>query len=334
MFGGDPGNIGFPLFLEENNGFQYDSNALPQLQLFGNYPVGQNITPLNYVRKNEPNNVDRPVKRFRDAETITRQQIYPMTLKISDKCYRDEAGHSGSIFNPVAVSTGLKLSYEEDEHNSSVTSVSENATATLPAILSLGDSFKVEIDQQKKEMDLYIKAQEETLAKGLRELRQKQTVALLSTIEKGVLKKLQEKDLELEMMNCKNRELEERIKQVTNEVQTWHYRAQYNKSVVNILKNNLEQVMSHGAMQGKEGCGDSEVDDAASYANHNIPMDGVGDPRYGVNKMACKSCKMRRVEMLLLPCRHLCLCKECDAVMDVCPLCHVRKTATAQVYMS
>ncbi|KAI4374578.1 hypothetical protein MLD38_012559 [Melastoma candidum] len=333
MFGGDPSNIRFPLFLEENSGFQYESNAMPQLQLFGNF--GQNIAPLNYVRKNEPNNMERPPKRSRDAETLTRQQIYPMTLKVSDKCYKDEAGRSGSIFNPVAVSTGLKLSYEEDEHNSSVTSVSENVTATLPAILSLGDSFKVEIDQQKREMDLYFKQQEEILAKGLREMRQKQTATLLSTIEKGVLKKLQEKDLELEMMNCKNRELEERIKQVTNEVQTWHYRAKCNESLVNILKNNLQQVMSHGAMQGKEGCGDSEVDDAASYTNHNNPMIGVGDPRFGGNnKMACKSCKMKGVEMLLLPCRHLCLCKECDAIMDVCPLCNVMKTASAQVYMS
>lgn len=122
-------------------------------------PVGQNIGPLIYVRKNEPNNMDRPEKRFRDAETITRKQINPMTLNVNDKSYKDEAGHSGSIFNPIAVSTGLKLSYEEDEHNSSVTSVSENVTAVLPAILSLGDSFKVEVDQQKKEMDLYMKAQ-------------------------------------------------------------------------------------------------------------------------------------------------------------------------------
>ncbi|KAI4341395.1 hypothetical protein MLD38_026125 [Melastoma candidum] len=330
MFGGDPNNLGFPLLLEENTAFQYDGNALPQLQLFGNYPGGQNVGPFNYVRKNEPNNVGGPTKRFWDAETIARPQLYPTTMNVSAKSYKDEAGLSGSILNPIAVSTGLKLSYEEDEHNSSVTSVSENATAALPTILSLGDGFKVEMDQQRKEIDQYIKAQEDRLIKGLRELRNRQTASLLSAIEKGVLKKLQEKDLELEMMNRKNQELEEKIKRATSEVQSWQYRAKYNESVVNVLRNNLRQVMARqGAMQGKEGCGDSEVDDAASYTNHNPSMDGIAG-----NKMSCKSCKVKEVAMLLLPCRHLCLCKECDAYFGACPLCHVTKTASVQVFMS
>ena len=34
MFGGDNNNPVFPVYLEENR-FQYDVNALPQLQLFG-----------------------------------------------------------------------------------------------------------------------------------------------------------------------------------------------------------------------------------------------------------------------------------------------------------
>lgn len=332
MFGGDPNNCGFPVFLGDN-GFQYDTNALPQLQLFGDYPVGNGISPLNYTRKDHAAYMDRSTKRFREAESFSKEQKHPITL--SDKIYPDEAGHSGSIFNPNPVSTGLKLSYEEDEHNSSVTSASESMTAALPLILSLGDNFKGEFDRQKEEFDHYIRIQEENLTKGVRELRQRHTAAFLSAVEKGVGKKLHEKDLELENMNRKNKELEERVKQVTAEVQSWHYRAKYNESVVNVLKSNLQQVMAQGTMQGKEGCGDSEVDDAASYTNQNHLsfVDGFGTSGVTRNQMTCKSCKIKEVSILLLPCKHLCLCKDCAAFIDVCPLCNMIRTDLAQVYM-
>lgn len=332
MFGGDPNNCGFPVFLGDN-GFQYDTNALPQLQLFGDYPVGNSIGPLNYTRKDHTTNMDRSAKRFREAESFSREQKHLITL--SDKIYPDEAGHSGSIFNPNPVSTGLKLSYEEDEHNSSVTSASESMTAALPLILSLGDNFKVEFERQKEEFDHYIRIQEENITKGVRELRQRHTAAFLSAVEKGVGKKLHEKDLELENMNRKNKELEERIKQVTAEVQSWHYRAKYNESVVNVLKSNLQQVMAQGAMQGKEGCGDSEVDDAASYTNQNhlSLVDGFGTSGVMRNQMTCKSCKIKEVSILLLPCKHLCLCKDCAAFIGVCPLCNMTRNGLVQVYM-
>ncbi|CAA6671451.1 unnamed protein product [Spirodela intermedia] len=65
-------------------------------------------------------------------------------------------------------------------------------------------------------------------------------------------------------MNRRNKELNEKIKQVSMEAQSWHYRARFNESVVSVLKNNLKQAVAQGASQGREGCGDSEVDDAAS----------------------------------------------------------------------
>jgi E3 ubiquitin-protein ligase BOI and related proteins len=71
-------------------------------------------------------------------------------------------------------------------------------------------------------------------------------------------------------MNRKNKELAEIIKQVAFEAQNWHYIAKYNESVVNTLRNNLQQEISHGVKQGlNEGFGDSEVDDAASYIDPN-----------------------------------------------------------------
>ena len=44
MFGGDNNNPVFPVFLEENR-YQYDTNAMPQLQLFGDCECSPKLYP-------------------------------------------------------------------------------------------------------------------------------------------------------------------------------------------------------------------------------------------------------------------------------------------------
>ncbi|OMO80181.1 S-ribonuclease binding protein, SBP1, pollen [Corchorus olitorius] len=282
----------------------------------------------------------RPNKRGRETEDIQRQQKLQISLNYN-MC-QEEADRSASIPNPNAVSTGLRLSYDDDERNSSVTSASGSMTQGQSMILSLGDNIRSELDRQKEEFDQYIKIQEEHLTKGIRDMKQRHMASFLSAIEKGVSKKLREKDMELESMNRKNKELVERIKQVAAEAQNWHYRAKYNESVVNVLKSNLQQAISQGAEQGKEGFGDSEVDDAASYIDPNnflsIPVGGsksVSKNHQGMKEqMICRACKAKEVSILLMPCRHLCLCKDCDVFIKVCPVCQVMKTGGVPVYLS
>lgn len=96
------------------------------------------------------------MKRAREAESVSREQTCFVSL---NNFSPEKAGQPGSILNPNPVSTGLKLSYEEDEHNSSVTSGGESMTAVLPAILSLSDSLKIEIDRQKEEFERFIRLQ-------------------------------------------------------------------------------------------------------------------------------------------------------------------------------
>lgn len=172
-------------------------------------------------------------------------------------------------------------------------------------------------------------------------MKQKHMAALLTSIEKGISAKLKEKDVEIENMNRKNRELAERIKQVAVEVQSWHYRAKYNESIVNTLRNNLQQAISQGAEQGKEGFGESEVDDDASYIDPNnflnilaAPINSTHKSYQDMENLTCRACKVKTVSMLLMPCRHLCLCKDCEGFINVCPVCQLIKTASVEVYLS
>ncbi|XP_041015548.1 BOI-related E3 ubiquitin-protein ligase 1-like [Juglans microcarpa x Juglans regia] len=337
MLGGNNGNLLLPAFLDENR-FQYQTNASNQLQLFVSPPSGCNVDPINLFGNEHITPIVRPNKCGRETEDISRQQKRQISLNYYG-C-QDEADRSASILNPNPVSTGLRLSYDDDERNSSVTSASGSMTAAPSIILSLGDNIKTELDRQKEEFDHFIEIQEEQLTKGVRDMEKRHKASFLAAMEKGVSKKLREKDIEIENMNCKNREVAERIRRVAMEAQNWHYRAKYNESIVSVLKNNLQQAISQGAEQGKEGFGDSEVDDATSYIDPNNYAGIPGGPaksflrnNLGLGHI-CRACNTKEVSILLMPCRHLCLCKECEGSIGVCPVCQLIKTASVEVYMA
>ncbi|XP_020217549.1 E3 ubiquitin-protein ligase BOI [Cajanus cajan] len=337
MLGGNNGNRALPVFLDDTQ-FRHQTNVSNQLQLFGNLQAGCNVDPVNNFGNEHINSMVQPNKRSREVEDISKQRLQ---ISLNYNFLQDDADRLASIPNPNPVSTGLRLSYEDDEHNSSVTSASGSMTATPSIVLSLGDNIRTELDRQQEELDQYMKLQKEQLSKGVRDMKQKHMAALLTSIEKGISAKLKEKEVEIENMNRKNRELAERIKQVAIEAQSWHYRAKYNESVVNVLRNNLQQAISQGAEQGKEGFGDSEVDDDASYIDPNNFLNIPGAPinptyksHQDMENLTCRACKTKEVSILLIPCRHLCLCKDCEGFIRVCPVCQSIKTAGVEVYLS
>lgn len=126
------------------------------LQFFTD-PVGCGIGHMNHMANKHVTATDQPNHRRRETDSILLQQKHLMA--INNYLCQEKAGQPGSILNPNAVSTGLKLSYEEEEHNSSVTSASENLKAVLPVISSVSNNLKIEIDRQKEEFDQYIKFQ-------------------------------------------------------------------------------------------------------------------------------------------------------------------------------
>ncbi|KAG2317153.1 hypothetical protein Bca52824_020275 [Brassica carinata] len=336
MLGGNNDNP-----LPQDRQFQYQTNtSLNQLHLLGTMRAGCTIDPVNYFANDNLATMSRNnSKRARETEinnSIQRQQKLQISLNYN---YNNNSVAQDEAPKQNLVSTGLRLSYDEDERNSSVTCA--NGNITTPMFQPLGDSIRLDLDRQKEELDRFIKFQADQLAKGVRDIKQRHVTSFVTALEKDVCKKLQEKDQEIENMNKKNRELAEKIKQVGAEAQNWHYRAKYNESVVNALKVNLQQVMSHGNNtnnaggvladhhhQVKEGFGDSEIDDeAASYNYTNIP----GMPNTG---MRCKSCNVKEVSVLLVPCRHLSLCKDCDVFTGVCPVCQSLKTSSVQVFFS
>ncbi|KAF8112036.1 hypothetical protein N665_0068s0003 [Sinapis alba] len=206
-----------------------------------------------------------------------------------------------------SVSTGLGLSLD-------------NANGS--ALLSLlGDDVDRELQRQDSDIDRFLKIQGDQLRHAILEKIQTSQHKTVSLMEERVIQKLRGKDEELEMINRKNKELEVRIEQLTLEAEAWQQRANYNENVIAALNYNLERAQGR-PRESMEGCGDSELDDTASCFNGKATM-----------MMMCRFCGVREVCMLLLPCKHMCLCKECERKLSSCPLCQSSKFLGMEVYM-
>lgn len=120
-------------------------------------PIGCSIGQMNHMANKHVTVTNQPNHTRQETNSIFIQQKHH--ISVNNYLCQDKAGQSGSILNPNPVSTGLKLSYEEEEHTSSVTSASENLKAVLPVISSVNNNLKIEIDRQKEEFDQYIKVQ-------------------------------------------------------------------------------------------------------------------------------------------------------------------------------
>lgn len=176
---------------------------------------------------------------------------------------------------------------------------------------------------------------------------------LVSAVEQRAAKRLREKETELEDATRRNVELEEKVRQMSAENQMWFNIAKNNEAIVNSLRTSLEQVLLQNVAsaapddpgnQGREGYGDSEGAVAAFPANdaqsccfeddkREAEVAAVRENEELRLRRGCKVCRDEDACVLLLPCRHLCLCMVCEPKIDTCPICHSMKNASLQIFM-
>ncbi|XP_047342457.1 E3 ubiquitin-protein ligase BOI-like isoform X2 [Impatiens glandulifera] len=321
MLGGNDNSQVFPtLMMHEENPLPYDATGLTQMQLQG-IPVGCNVDCFNFTGNfltTTATNYHPCVIRTREPEELNSwQQRYPI-------CFHPEEGvnTSSTILNTNPVSTGFRLCYEEGEELNKSSIITHGGESIKPCLFSLSDGLKTEMGRQKEELDNYIRIQEANMIKGIRQLGQRQTGWFVNVLERGIGRKLQEKEMEMENIRRMNKELEERIKQVSIEAQSWHYRANYNETVVNNLRSNIQQQQQQQVMANSKA--KEEEEEEEGY--------GDSDEINLVGSSYCRSCKSKEICILLLPCRHLCLCMDCEVIVSKCPVCNLKKSASLEVY--
>ncbi|CAN4127755.1 unnamed protein product [Withania somnifera] len=226
---------------------------------------------------------------------------------------------------PNVVSTGLRLAFEDQQqqHHHHHHSLSPQSSAFYSI---LTEDLATHMKQQRAEIDHLLLIQGEQLKRTLAEKRQRHYRALMGAAEESMARRLREKEAEMEKAARKNAELEARAAQLSAEAQAWQARARARAQEVTAatLQAQLQHAMMNG---GEEGKGSGEPEDAESaYIDPDRVVESTC-PR-------CKACRKRVASVVVLSCRHLSLCTECDAVAQACPLCFSIRTSSLEVFFS
>lgn len=144
-------------------------------------------------------------------------------------------------------------------------------------------------------------------------------------------RQLKEKEAEVTKAARRNAELEARAAQLSAEAQAWQARARAEEFTAATLQAQLQQAIVNGGgcdgdVAGSGGGGGSgEAEDAESaYIDPDRVVESTGP--------SCKACRKRVASVVLLPCRHLCVCTDCDGVVLACPLCLSVTTSSVEVF--
>lgn len=328
---------------------QHNTNIAGAANLFRLYNSGNFGQVFNGTVFSDPEseltcNLSGSRKRPREEEQLLLAQTQQFQLMSMPDFQQKNttvspASASVSASLPVAqqpsalVSTGLQLAYDDSRSNQPATSTS-GRTAKVPVLFSLlADDLSAHLQHESEDIQRFMRLQTEKVRLALEEKTRRHSRALVATVEEGMMRTLKEKETELENASRRNAELEERVKQLTMDNQRWQNMAERNEAMVNTLKINLEQVVAQCREQSREGYGDSEADDAESCC-HDDTARTLKENKALKDQMTCRACRRNDICILLLPCRHLCLCKECESKLHTCPLCNAMKTASVQIYMS
>lgn len=230
---------------------------------------------------------------------------------------------------PNVVSTGLRLSFGDQTQQQI-----QRQHPTLFSLLS--EELALQLKQQSDELNYFLHAQGEQLRRTLAEKRQRHYRALVVAAEEAVTRRMRAKEAEVEKAARQNAELETKAAQLSLESQVWRAKAQAQEAQAAHLQAQLQQAISNsistGGVQQQDregaglGCAGDVEDSESAY------VDPVNERR--LNSPSCKVCQARAVSVVLLPCRHLCVCRECDDVVRACPLCLSPRTASVEVYLA
>ncbi|KAL6975084.1 RING-type E3 ubiquitin transferase [Sarracenia purpurea var. burkii] len=228
----------------------------------------------------------------------------------------------------------------------------------------LGEDISLQIQQQQFEIDSLIAQHTEKVRFEIEEQRKRYSRGIITAVEERIMKKLRAKEEEIEKIGKLNWALEERVKSLCIENHIWRDLAQTNEATANALRSNLEQVLAqvkgvHQHRSGGDGGLDEVaalVDDAQSCCGSNYAVvdeeqrtlvacggerkvvkdigSDDGSANSSNSNRLCRHCGKEESCVLLLPCRHLCLCSICGSSIHACPICNTPKNASLRVIMS
>ncbi|GAA0185900.1 hypothetical protein LIER_33188 [Lithospermum erythrorhizon] len=259
---------------------------------------------------------------------------YAHLPNVSRKRSREESNNS--------INMNQLCSYQTNYQNPNI--CGGNNRSSSGQFTFLGEDFSSQIQQQQLEVDNFIAHHTEKVRLEIEERRKRYSRRIMAAVEQGIMKKLKAKEDEIQKIVKFNWALEERVKSLCVENQIWRDLAQTNEATANVLRTNLEQVLAHAQNNLRNDVEAQLIDDAQSCCGssndnevHNLidttncHKNNGGEIYIEGRNRLCRNCGKDEACVLLLPCRHLCLCSVCGSSQNVCPVCKSTKTCSLHV---
>lgn len=225
---------------------------------------------------------------------------------------------------PRPVSTGLHLAFEGRHQLQNLNQADPLLSSSLFSSV-LSDDLTSLFNQHQDEFDGFVRAQVEQLRRMLADKRRRHCRELLCAAEAAAALGLREKEAEVEQAKRRGAELEEWLAHLKAESSAWQAKAMANQQAAIALHAKLyqAQVAAAAAEERVGECRDSPAEDAESA---NVDPDRA-------SPSACRLCRAAPASVVVLPCRHLCLCPDCDSAAP-CPVCRCATTGSLHVVFS
>ena len=157
---------------------------------------------------------------------------------------------------------------------------------------------------------------------ALAEQRKRHIRLITSAAEDRAAKRLKVKDAEMKCIRDMNWELHERLRNLQIQARMWQDLAESNEAAANVLRANIQRVLNAQVVHGRGR------DEASSRCW------GENEVRKPVAMASCKGCRQGEAMVLLLPCRHLCICASCATAGRACPACGCAMTGSICINFS